>query len=126
MYSIDADPFLGLQNGPALLGGYNSVYSETINIRAEDSKEVYAEANWYGTYPPKDEQFEEIDSKLYYQNALSEDPNSGMKPFGKLASARKGAQLDGPPLMTPTPEQLQLRQAMVLRGQRKYREAVEL
>jgi hypothetical protein len=124
VYSINADPFLGLESGPASFGGYNSVYSETINIRAEDSKEVYAEANWYGMYPPKDEQFEAIESNIYYKNALSEDPNSGMKVFKLSASNEKGTKSDDPALMTLMPEQIQLRQATVLRAQRKYREAV--
>jgi parallel beta-helix repeat protein len=129
IYAIDSDPFLGV-GMEYVFGGLNSVYGTTEDmalITAELDSYVSAHSNWWGTENPNEKQFV-TDGKatIDYSYPLSSDPNSGMRPFGALASIEKGGKSDDPPLMTLTPEQIQLRQAMVLRAQRKYREAVAI
>jgi tetratricopeptide (TPR) repeat protein len=127
IYSIESNPFFGM-GMERVFGGYNSVCESTEEvplIAAEGNSFISAHSNWWGTENPGEGRFV-TDGKavIDYDYPLSFDPNSGMRPFGNATSNETGS--DDPPLMTLTPEQFQLRQAMLLRAQRKYREAVAL
>jgi hypothetical protein len=127
VYAVNAVPFFGLQDLHDY-GGYNSIYGpeevEVPNVVAEEGAEVTAHIAWWGVYPPKESRFiADKKSIIDFSNALDYDPNDGLRPTGMLAFNGKSDPLQ-PPQMSITPEQRQLRRALVLRSERSYAEAI--
>ncbi len=129
VYAVNAAPFFGLQDLHDY-GGYNSIYGpeevDVLNVVAEDGSEVTANIAWWGVYPPNESRFiADEKSFIDFSNPLDYDPNEGLRPTRMIAVNEKANPSESP-RMSITPEQRELRRALVLRAERSYREAIDI
>ncbi len=78
---INAAYWSNLYLGNYPYGGNNSIYSNnSYEVAAFYNSTILAQKNWWGSYPPNDNEFYSYQSPLIDRSsALSSDPNSGMQ-----------------------------------------------
>ncbi len=129
-YSVNADPFFGLLD-ESEYGGYNSIYALEYtpgvpNVVAQEGYKIAANLNWWGTYPPNSWQFlADSLSRIDYSNALHYDPNEGMR-SSVMVAMNETTKPSNPSVVSVTSEDIQLKRALVLRGERNYADAITI